>query len=81
MKKIVTCFIMTLFLFSAVGCSANAENNTTTEKNDPEEISQSQQRDENAELLQSQMPKEGDEIAVIQTNKGEIRMQIGRAHV
>ena len=75
MKKIVTCFIMTLFLFSAVGCSANAENNTTTEKNDPEEISQSQQRDENAELLQSQMPKQGDEIAVIQTNKGEIRMQ------
>ncbi|USF29435.1 peptidylprolyl isomerase [Clostridium sp. MD294] len=69
MKKALTCFIMTMFLFSAVGCSANAENNNTLES------SQTQQRDENAELLQSQMPKEGDEIAVIQTNKGEIRMQ------
>lgn len=75
MKKAVTCFIMTLFLFSAVGCSANAENNASEENSSTLENNQTQQRDENAALLQSQMPKEGDEIAVIQTNKGEIRMQ------
>lgn len=75
MKKAIACFIATMFLFTSVGCSANAENNTQAEQNTPTQTTQTQPRDETAPLLQSQMPKEGDEIAIIQTNKGEIRMQ------
>lgn len=80
MKKAIACFIATMFLLTGVGCSANAngsaEQNTPTEQTTPTEQSTEQTpRDENAALLQAQMPQEGDEIAVIQTNKGEIRMQ------
>lgn len=75
MKKAIACFIATMFIFTGVGCSANAENNVPTEQDTPTETTQTQPRDETAPLLQSQMPKEGDEIAIIQTNKGEIRMQ------
>ncbi len=79
MKKAITCFLLTFLVFSFIGCSTNTtpEEKTDTQKEDvqKEETPATQARDENATLLQSQLPKEGEEIAVIQTNKGEIRMQ------
>ena len=68
MKKAINCLIAAILVISTAACSANAESNTPTEQG-------TQQNNENAVLLQSQMPKEGDEIAIIQTNKGEIRIQ------
>ncbi len=75
MKKAITCFLLTFFMFSSVGCSTNttAEEKTDTPKENTQTSTQT--RDENAALLQAQLPKEGEEIAIIQTNKGEIRMQ------
>ena len=68
MKKAINCLIAAILVISTSACSANAESNAPTEQG-------TQQNNENTVLLQSQMPKEGDEIAIIQTNKGEIRIQ------
>ncbi|MEY8321141.1 peptidylprolyl isomerase [Lachnospiraceae bacterium 46-61] len=68
MKKAINCLIAAILVISTAACSANAESNISTEQ-------ETQQNNQNTTLLQSQMPKEGDEIAIIQTNKGEIRMQ------
>ena len=81
MKKILAYFTMSMLLFSATGCST--DNGTTTENTTTQSTQQttqstnteSSQRDETAPLLQSQPPQEGEEIAIIQTNKGEIRMR------
>ncbi len=81
MKKILAYFTMSMLLFSATGCST--DNGTTTENTTTQSTQQttqstnteSSQRDETAPLLQSQPPQEEEEIAIIQTNKGEIRMR------
>ena len=74
MKKLTAYFTMGMLLFSAGGCASNTD---APAENPPavEQTAQETERDETAPLLQAQPPQEGEEIAVIQTNKGEIRMR------
>lgn len=65
MKRIFT-FILTLMMTAAlVGCNAEAkpENGKDAQNTPP------------SDLLQAQMPNEGDQIAIVKTNLGEMRLQ------
>ena len=61
MKKYAALFFAAALMLFAAGCSKTEENRNNSEETDT--------------ILQSQMPEEGDEIAVITTSEGVIKLQ------
>lgn len=63
MKKYISLILAGLLMFTAAGCGSEAQAETDTEATG-EYVN-----------LQAQMPEEGEEIAVIDTSKGVVKMR------
>lgn len=84
MKKRILLAVMAMLTFSLVGCGQEQGGNDTTQNQEQEQPQEDQTEQEEtskayevkdlASILQAQPPKQGEEIAVITTNKGEMRM-------
>ena len=74
MKRYMGLAVAGILTFAMAGCGTA---NTGTEADtSAEQQAETEQKEEKTDILQSQMPEEGEEIAVIKTSEGEMKIRL-----